>query len=38
MTNNNLNALFAEAELPFGHPRHRFNDTPEYFDPSLLVD
>ena len=25
-------------ELPFGHPGNRFDDTPEYFDPSPLVD
>ena len=37
-TNNNLNALFAEAELPFGHPGHRFDNTPEYFDHSPLAD
>ena len=37
-TNNNLDALFADAELPFGHPGRRFDDTPEYFDHSPLVD
>ena len=37
-TNNNLDALFADAELPFGHPGRRFDDTPEYFDPSPLLD
>ena len=37
-TNNNLDALFADAELPFGHPGRRFDDTPEYFDRSPLVD
>ena len=37
-TNNNLDALFADAELPFSHPGRRFDDTPEYFDPSPLLD
>ena len=37
-TNNDLDALFADAELPFGHPGRRFDDTPEGFDPSPLVD
>ena len=37
-TNNNLDALFADAEIPFGHPRRRFDDTPEYFDPSSPMD
>ena len=37
-SSHNLNALFADAELPFGHPGHRFDDTPEYFDRSPLVD
>ena len=37
-TSNDLNALFADAELPFGHPGRRFDDTPEYFDPSPLLD
>ena len=36
--NNDLNALFADAELPFGHPGRRFDDTPEYFDHSPLVN
>ena len=36
--NNNLDALFADADLPFGHPRRRFDDTPEYFDHSPLLD
>ena len=28
-TNNNLDALFADAELPFGHPgRRNFDDSP----------
>ena len=31
-TNNNPDALFADAELPFGHPGRRFDDTPEHFD------
>ena len=37
-TNNNPDPLFADAGLPFGHPGHRFDDTPEYFDHSPLVD
>ena len=37
-TNNNLDALFADAELPFGHPGRRFDDTPEGFSQSPLVD
>ena len=37
-TNNNLDALFADAELPFGHPGRRSDDTPEGFEPSPLVD
>ena len=33
MTNsNNLNELFADAELPFGHPGRNFDDTPAHFD------
>ena len=26
-TTNNLDALFADAEPPFGHPGRRFDDT-----------
>ena len=37
-TNNNIDALFADAELPFGHPGRRFDDTPEDFNRSPLVD
>ena len=37
-TNNNLDALFADGELPFGHPGRRCDDTPEGFEPSPLVD
>ena len=37
-TNNNLDALFADAEIPFGHPGRSFDNTPEYFDPSPLQD
>ena len=37
-TNNNLDALFADAELPFGHPGRQFDDTPEYFDHTPLLD
>ena len=33
-TTNNLDALFADAEPPFGHPGRRFDDTSEYFDPT----
>ena len=36
--NNNLDALFADEELPLGHPQRRFDDAPEGFDPSPLVD
>ena len=33
MTNsNNLDALFADAELPFGHPGRNFDDTPAHFE------
>ena len=31
-TNNNLDALFADAEIPFGHSGRRLDDTPEHFD------
>ena len=31
-SSNNLDALFADAELPFGHPGHDFDETPEHFD------
>ena len=37
-TNNNLDALCADAELPFGHPGRWFDDTPESFDRSPLVN
>ena len=37
-TNNNLDAPFADAELPFGHPGWQFDDTPQYFDHSPLMD
>ena len=37
-TANNLDALFADAEIPFGHPGRRFDDTPEGFDHSPLMD
>ena len=30
-TTNNLDALFVDAEPPFGHPGRRFDDTSEYF-------
>ena len=28
----NLDALFSDAKLPFGHPGRNFDDTPEHFD------
>ena len=31
-SSNNLDALFADGELPFGHPGRRFDDTPAYFE------
>ena len=34
---NNLDAMFADAELPFGHPGRRFDDTPEGFEASPLM-
>ena len=37
-SSNNLDALFADGELPFGHPERRFDDTPEGFSQSPLVD
>ena len=37
-SSNNLDALLADGELPFGHPGRRFDDTPEGFEPSPLVD
>ena len=37
-TNNNLDALPQDAELPFGHPGRRSDHTPEGFEPSPLVD
>ena len=37
-TSKDLDALFADAELPFGHPGRQFDDTPEYFDHSPLID
>ena len=36
--NNNIDALFADAELPFDHPGRRFDDTPEGFDQTPLLD
>ena len=29
---NNLKDLFADDELPFGHPGRNFDDTPVFFD------
>ena len=37
-TNNNLDALSQDGELPFGHPGRRSDDTPEGFDTSPLMD
>ena len=37
-SSNNLDALFADAELPFGHPGRRSDDTPTYFNRSLLMN
>ena len=37
-SSNNLDALFADGEPPFGHPGRRFDDTPEGFSQSPLVD
>ena len=37
-SSNNLDALFADGELPFGHPGRRFDGTPEYFNPSPLMN
>lgn len=31
-SSNGLDALFPEAEMPFGHPGHSFDDSPEHFD------
>ena len=37
-SSHNLYALSQDAELPFGHPGRRFDDTPEGFEPAVLVD
>ena len=37
-SSNNLDALFADGELPFGHPGRRFDDTPEGFDHDHRMD
>ena len=37
-SSNNLDALFADGELPFGHPGRRFEDTPEGFDHDHRMD
>ena len=37
-SSNNLDALSQDGKLPFGHPGRRFDDTPEGFEPSPLVD
>ena len=31
-SNKNLDALFSDAELPFGHPGRNFEDSPSHFD------
>ena len=36
-TNNNLDYLFADAEVPFGHPGRNFDNTPAYFDHSPIT-
>ena len=33
----NLDELFADAELPFGHLGRNFNDAPEHFDPTPIT-
>ena len=37
-SSNNLDALFADGELPFGHPGRRFDDIPEGFDHDHRMD
>ena len=37
-SSNNLDALFADGELPFDHPGRRFDDTPEGFDHDHRMD
>ena len=37
-SSNNLDALSADGELPFGHPGRRSDDTPEGFSQSPPVD
>ena len=37
-SSNNLDALSQDGDLPFGHPGPNFDDTPEGFEPSPLVD
>ena len=36
-TTNDLNTLFPDAELPFGHPGRHFDDTPAHFDRTPLA-
>ena len=36
-TSNDLNDLFADAELPFGHPGRNFDDTPAHFHQAPLA-
>ena len=37
-SSNNLDTLSQDGELPFGPPGRRFDDTPEGFDTSPLMD
>ena len=37
-SSNDLDALSQDGELPFDHPGPNFDDTPEGFEPSPLVD
>ena len=34
---SNLDELFANPELPFGHPGRNFDDTPESSDPTPIT-
>ena len=37
-SSNNPDALSQDGDLPFGHPGPNFDDTPEGFEPSSLVN
>ena len=37
-SSNNLDTLSQDGELPFSHPGRRFDDTPTYFNRSLLMN